>query len=52
NITVRSFPSNLTAKMFGFKTKANFSVENEKAIAAPPTVDFGGGQAAPAPAGR
>ncbi len=52
NITVRSFPSNLTAKMFGFKTKANFSVENEKSIAAPPTVDFGGGQAAPAPTGR
>lgn len=40
NITVRSFPSNLTAKVFGFETKANFSVENEAAIAAPPTVDF------------
>jgi LemA protein len=46
NITVRSFPSNLTAKLFGFKTKPNFSVENEKAISAPPKVDFG----APAPA--
>lgn len=41
NVTVRSFPSNLTAKMFGYQTKANFSVENEKAISAPPTVDFG-----------
>jgi LemA protein len=46
NITVRSFPSNLTAMLFGFKTKPNFSVENEKAISAPPKVDFG----APAPA--
>ena len=41
NVTVRSFPSNLTAKMFGFKTKPNFAVENEKVIAAPPRVDFG-----------
>jgi LemA protein len=41
NTTVRTFPSNLTAKMFGMQTKANFTVENEKAIAAPPTVDFG-----------
>ena len=47
NITVRKFPSNLTAMMFGFKTKPNFTVENEKAIAAPPKVDFG---ASPAPA--
>lgn len=42
NITVRSFPTNLTAMMFGHKAKANFTVENEKAIAAPPKVDFGG----------
>ena len=41
NTTVRSFPSNLTAKLFGFKTKANFSVENEAELAKPPTVDFG-----------
>jgi LemA protein len=41
NTTIRSFPSNLTAKMFGHKVKANFTVENEAAIAAPPTVDFG-----------
>ena len=41
NITVRSFPSNLTAMAFGFKVKPNFNVENEKAISAPPTVDFG-----------
>lgn len=40
NIFVRSFPQNLTAKMFGYSTKANFTVENEKAISAPPTVDF------------
>ena len=50
NTTVRSFPSNLTAKMFGHKVKANFTVENEAAIARPPTVDFGAAPAAPAPA--
>lgn len=41
NILVRSFPSNLTAMLFGYKTKANFTVENEQAISKPPTVDFG-----------
>jgi LemA protein len=41
NITVRSFPSNLTAMMFGFQTKPSFTVENEQAIAVPPKVDFG-----------
>ena len=41
NVTVRSFPSNLTAMMFGFKTKPNFSVENEKEISTAPRVDFG-----------
>jgi len=49
NTTVRQFPSNLTAMMFGMKTKANFTVENEKALAAPPTVDFGSPAPAPAP---
>ena len=42
NVTVRSFPSNLTARLFGMKEKAQFSVENEKAISAPPKVDFNG----------
>ena len=41
NVTVRSFPSNLTAMMFGFKPKPNFTVENEQEIAKPPRVDFG-----------
>jgi len=41
NVTVRSFPGNLTAMMFGFKTKPNFSVENEKEISTAPKVDFG-----------
>ena len=41
NVTVRSFPSNLTAMLFGYKIKPNFTVENEKALAKPPTVDFG-----------
>jgi len=42
NVTVRSFPSNLTAMMFGFKTKPSFTVENEKEISKAPMVDFGG----------
>ena len=49
NTFVRSFPQNLTAKMFGYKTKANFSVENEKAISTAPTVDFNKPQPAPQP---
>ena len=40
NVTVRSFPNNLTAMLFGYKTKANFSVENEKAISTAPKIDF------------
>lgn len=40
NVTVRSFPSNLTAMVMGYKVKPTFSVENEKAISTPPTVDF------------
>lgn len=41
NVAVRSFPNNLTAMMFGYKTKPSFTVEDEKAISAPPKVDFG-----------
>ena len=41
NVTVRRFPSNLTAKLFGYGAKPNFSVENEAEIAKPPKVDFG-----------
>ena len=40
NIKVRSFPQNLTAKMFGFIEKPNFSVENEKEIQKAPDVNF------------
>ena len=40
NVTVRSFPSNLTAMLFGFQVKPSFTVENEKEIAKPPKVDF------------
>ncbi len=46
NVVVRQFPSNLTAMLFGFKEKAQFTVENEKAISKPPKVDF----SKPAPA--
>ena len=41
NVLSRSFPSNLTAMVFGYQPKANFSVANEAAISAPPKVDFG-----------
>ena len=41
NVTVRSFPSNLTAMLFGFQTKPNFTVENEQTISVAPKVDFG-----------
>jgi LemA protein len=41
NTTVRSFPTNLTAKMFDFEVKPNFTVANEQEISAPPSVDFG-----------
>jgi LemA protein len=43
NIHVRSFPTNLTAKMFDFQVKPNFTVSDEQQIATAPTVDFGGG---------
>ena len=41
NVTVRSFPSNLTAMAMGYKEKPNFAVDNEKEIAKPIAVDFG-----------
>src|SRR5476651_2737881 len=52
NVTVRQFPGNLTAMIFGYKPKPNFSVENEAQISKPPSVDFGGpsGGASPASA--
>lgn len=40
NVTVRSFPTNLTAKIFGHEEKQNFTVENEAEISRPPPVDF------------
>ena len=40
NVTVRSFPSNLTAKWFDFSVKPNFTVENEAAVATAPAVSF------------
>jgi LemA protein len=42
NVTVRQFPVNLTAMVFGYKPKAQFTVENEQAIQKAPAVDFGG----------
>lgn len=41
NVLARSFPSNLTAMVFGYKVKPSFTVENEKAISTAPKVEFG-----------
>ena len=41
NVSVRSFPRNLTAMIFGYKAKPSFTVENEKAISTAPAVNFG-----------
>ncbi|UCG96335.1 MAG: LemA family protein [Burkholderiales bacterium] len=41
NVLIRQFPVNLTAMVFGYKQKAQFTVENEAAIQKAPTVDFG-----------
>jgi LemA protein len=48
NILARQFPTNLTAMIFGYKEKASFTVENEKAISEPPKVDFAPKSAVPA----
>jgi LemA protein len=50
NTLIRTFPDNLTAMAFGYQVKTNFAVENEKAIATPPTVSFDKPAAASAPA--
>jgi LemA protein len=53
NVSVRTFPNNLTAMIFGYTVKPNFSVENEKAISTAPRVDFGKpAPASPATAGK
>ena len=41
NVLARSFPTNLTAKVFSYAPKPNFTVQNEAQISTPPTVDFG-----------
>ena len=48
NGTIRRFPVNLTAMMFGYDVKPNFTVENEAEISQPPTVDFNTAPAQPA----
>ncbi len=48
NVLVRSFPTNLTAMMFHYTPKETFTVENERAIAEPPRVDFAPKSAVPA----
>ena len=48
NVSVRTFPNSLTANVMGWKTKANFTVEDEKAISAPPAIKFDAPAAKPA----
>ncbi len=50
NILTRSFPTNLTAMLFSYKLKEQFTVENEKAISVAPKVNFGAPTPTPAPA--
>ncbi|MNW18438.1 hypothetical protein D3C71_2180060 [compost metagenome] len=50
NVLARSFPTNLTAKVFSYAPKANFTVQNEAQISTPPSVDFSKPAPAPAPA--
>ncbi len=50
NTYIRSFPQLITAKIFGYDTKPNFTVENEAQISQPPAVKFGNQPPAPAPA--
>ena len=40
NVLARSFPTNLTAKVFSYQVKPTFTVQNEAQIATPPTIDF------------
>ncbi|RPH62563.1 MAG: LemA family protein [Burkholderiales bacterium] len=47
NVLVRQFPVNLTAMVFGYAAKPQFTVESEAAIARPPSVDFGRPATAP-----
>lgn len=48
NVLARSFPTNLTAMMFSYSVKPSLTVENEKEISRPPTIDFSAPVAAPA----
>ena len=52
NTTVRSFPTNLTAMLFSYEVKPNFTVSNEAAIAVPPSVNFDRPAPPAAPASR
>ena len=50
NVSVRTFPNNLTAKLMGWQTKANFAVDDEKAVSTPPSINLGAPTPAPAAA--
>ncbi|AHY60249.1 LemA family protein [Stenotrophomonas rhizophila] len=50
NTFLRQFPQLITAKLFGYQVKPNFTVDNEAQISQPPAVKFGSQAPAPAPA--
>lgn len=52
NVSVRTFPNNLTAMVFGYRPKPGFTVENERAISVAPKVDFVAPASTPVPAGN
>jgi LemA protein len=52
NVLARSFPTNLTAMVFSYNVKPNFTVANEAAITAPPTVSFDKPASAASPASK
>jgi LemA protein len=49
NMRIRQFPGNVFARLFDYRVKPNFSVDNERAISVAPTVDFSGVSPAPVP---
>jgi len=52
NVSVRTFPNSMTASVMGWKTKANFTVEDEKAISTAPKIDFNAAAPAATPAAK
>ena len=50
NTTLRTFPNNLTAMIFSYTPKANYTVANEAEVSTAPKVEFNTGSAPKSPA--